>query len=184
MNEELIDVLSPDGTPTGVAKPKSALHRDGDWHLAVHVWIVTTDGQLLLQRRARVKDNHPDLWDVSCAGHVDAGETAIDAALRETAEEIGIDLSADELIPFATLRDQFVLHDGAYLDNEILEVFIVRRDIDPPALALQTSEVDEVKLVTVEEFRRLLAEDRTSFVPHYEEYEMILRELEFTNPQI
>ena len=38
---ELIDVLTRAGELTGVRKPKPEIHRDGDWHRAAHVWIVT-----------------------------------------------------------------------------------------------------------------------------------------------
>ena len=39
-SEELVDVLTPAGDPTGMRKPKAAVHRDGDWHRAAHVWIL------------------------------------------------------------------------------------------------------------------------------------------------
>jgi hypothetical protein len=37
---EHFDVLTPDGTPTGVSKPRSDVHRDGDWHACVHIWVI------------------------------------------------------------------------------------------------------------------------------------------------
>jgi isopentenyl-diphosphate delta-isomerase len=73
---ERIDVLTPDGRPTGVTKGKSEVHRDGDWHRAAHVWIVTPSGRILLQRRSVRKENYPGFWDVSAAGHLSAGESA------------------------------------------------------------------------------------------------------------
>jgi hypothetical protein len=48
--------LPPGGAPSplGVSKPRGAVHRDGDWHRSVHVWL--TDGSsLLLQRRSAHK---------------------------------------------------------------------------------------------------------------------------------
>src|SRR5687768_17055127 len=93
---ELIDVLTEAGARTGRCKPKADIHRDGEWHRAAHLWIVTTDRRVLLQKRARAKENWPGFWDVSVAGHVSAGENAIDAAIREAREEIGLDLEAGE----------------------------------------------------------------------------------------
>src|SRR5512133_143627 len=106
MPEEMIDLLRDDGTPLGRAKAKSLVHRDGDLHRTAHLWIVDSARRVLLQLRAATKVNHPSLWDVSVAGHVDAGETAVDAAIREAREEIGIALRAEELRHVATRRER------------------------------------------------------------------------------
>jgi len=165
---ESIDVLDENGLPTGLTKPKDAIHRDGDWHRAAHVWIVTNDGRVLLQKRAAAKENWPGWWDVSAAGHCSAGESAIQTALRETAEELGLVLTADELQHVGTFRDPVVLHGGTYIDNEIHEVFLVRRDVDLGTLTLQEEEVEAVALVTADE---LLS--RRDLVPHAGEHALI-----------
>lgn len=164
---ELIDVLTPGGEPTGVAKPKPHVHRDGDWHRSVHIWIITPDDRILVQRRALTKENNPGLWDVSCAGHIAAGENAIESAIREAQEELGIELEPGELRHVASLREQAVLNGGTYIDNEFHEIFVVHRDVDLSSLRLQVEEVDDVRLVTREEFASL---DR---VAHAEEYVMM-----------
>src|ERR1700730_13316269 len=94
---ELIDVLTPDGEPTGIRKPKALIHRDGDWHRAAHIWIATNDGRILLQRLSLQKENHPGLWDVSAAGHVSSGESVVDSAVREAEEELGLRIDPSEL---------------------------------------------------------------------------------------
>ena len=169
---ELIDVLTPDGAPTGIRKSKADVHRDGDWHRAAHVWIVTPDDKLLLQRRSHRKENHPGLWDVSAAGHVSAGETVIDAAVREVAEELGVNIEPRELEHIATTREQWVLNDGAYIDNEIHEIFVVRRDVRLDELTLQPEEVDTAILVTLRQVPTI-----DDLVPHSEEYAIILNRL-------
>src|ERR1700674_3932279 len=80
---EYVDLLDSSGRPTGRRKPKSEVHRDGDWHGAAHVWILNTEGQILIQRRSPTKENWPNLWDVSVAGHVSAGEGPVETAIRE-----------------------------------------------------------------------------------------------------
>jgi len=163
---ELIDVLTASGQPTGIRKPKTDIHRDGDWHRAAHVWIVAPDGRVLVQRRSHRKENNPGLWDVSAAGHLSAGESAIEAAVRETGEEIGLVLSPNELKHLATMSQSCVLNEGTYLDNEIHEIFLVRRDVDVRSLKLDSEEVAEVKWI------RELRPDET-FVPHGEEYALV-----------
>src|SRR5437867_10874558 len=106
---ELIDVLTADGKPTGVRKPKNQIHRDGDWHRAAHVWIISPDGRFLLLRSLR-KENNPGLWDVSAAGHLSAGESAVEAAMRETFEEIGLALTREDLRFVTTLPQSCVLN--------------------------------------------------------------------------
>jgi isopentenyldiphosphate isomerase len=166
----MIDVLAADGSPAGRTKPKPDVHRDGDLHRSVHVWIITPDGSILVQRRAAVKENNPGLWDVSCAGHISAGESAIDAGIREAEEELGIALEADDLRYVASLREYSVLNNGTYIDNEIHEIFIVHRDVDLSSLRLQPEEVDDARLVTREEFALM------ERVPHEEEYALVLRD--------
>jgi len=58
-----------------------------------------------------------------------------------------------------------VLNQGTYIDNELHEVFLVRRDVDVDSLLLQDGEVDDVNLV-----REL---PRQGLVPHAEEYAMM-----------
>jgi len=92
----------PSPKPTGKVKERGRVHVDGDWHRSVQVWIVQKyDSQregadeeeekvrVLLQRRSPYKDTHPNLLDVSCAGHVNAGDDVLDTTIREMEEELG-----------------------------------------------------------------------------------------------
>lgn len=58
-------------------------------HRSTHVVVETTAG-LLLQRRGFEKDTGAGLWDSACAGHVQPGESYMEAAVRELGEELGI----------------------------------------------------------------------------------------------
>jgi isopentenyldiphosphate isomerase len=165
---ELLDVLTRDGRPTGAVKSKADVHRDGDWHRSAHVWIVNGRGEVLLQRRSARKENNPGLWDVSVAGHLSAGEDAVTAAIRETQEEIGLTVSANELQHIATIVEASVLNGGRYIENEFHEIFLVRREVDLSQLRLQDGEVDDVAFVPVTE---LLS--RGDLVPHGTEYQLL-----------
>ena len=57
---ELFDVLTADGKPAGYAKKRAEVHRDGDWHGSIHVWIYGVDQYvsfLAFQRLGRLKDS-------------------------------------------------------------------------------------------------------------------------------
>lgn len=72
--------------------------RPGNYHrvaLAAHALVYDTGGRLLVIRRSGTKylDGY---WSVP-AGHIDEGETAVGACVREVGEEVGLTLAADEL---------------------------------------------------------------------------------------
>lgn len=152
----------------GGIKSKEDVHRDGEWHVAAHVWIITPDGRVLLQRRSTEKENWPGYWDVSAAGHLMAGETPAEGAVRETFEEIGLRVTAEELEYVGVAREEKVLRDGTYIDREVHEIYAVQREVDPAELVLQPGEVDEVMLVPLDAIP-----DVEPLVPHELEYDLL-----------
>jgi 16S rRNA (adenine1518-N6/adenine1519-N6)-dimethyltransferase len=72
------------------AARRGEVHGNNLRHRAVHIFIFNRAGELLLQKRSRWKDRHPNLWDSSAAGHVNAGEDYDTTAARELREELGV----------------------------------------------------------------------------------------------
>ncbi|MBA3273795.1 MAG: ribosomal RNA small subunit methyltransferase A [Chthoniobacterales bacterium] len=70
--------------------PRGEVHANNLLHRAVHILLFNNSGELFLQKRSRLKDRHPGVWDSSAAGHVDAGEEYDAAAERELQEELGV----------------------------------------------------------------------------------------------
>jgi isopentenyldiphosphate isomerase len=96
--EELLEVFDAAGRGTGLARARAAVHLDGDWHQAFHCWILRRNGrEVVLQRRALVKDTFAGLWDAAAAGHWRSGERP-DEASREIAEELGLEVNFSELV--------------------------------------------------------------------------------------
>lgn len=87
--DELFDVVDEEDQVVGQAR-RQDVHAGGLRHRAVHVFVFTARGELLLQRRSHLKDVCPGVWDSSCAGHLDAGESYEACALRELQEELGL----------------------------------------------------------------------------------------------
>jgi isopentenyl-diphosphate Delta-isomerase len=162
---EFFDVLTDAGAATGIVKERHAVHRVGDWHRAGHVWVVWAD-RVLLQRRALMKDFFPGAWDVTVAGHVSAGERALDAVIREAHEELGLVIAADELRHLGTLRYHYAVRDD-FIENEFHDVYLLRRDVDVHSLTLDPLEVAEVRWVPHAELGQY------SLVPHDEEYSLL-----------
>lgn len=63
---------------------------------------------LILTRRSQRLRSHPGQWALP-GGRIDAGETPVQAALREMHEEVGVDLGADRVLG---LLDDFVTRSG------------------------------------------------------------------------
>lgn len=86
---EIFDVVDADDHVIRQAT-RGEVHAQGLIHRAVHVFVFNKHGDLLLQQRSVLKDVHPGAWDSSVAGHLDAGEDYLSAAIRELEEEMGI----------------------------------------------------------------------------------------------
>jgi isopentenyldiphosphate isomerase len=124
---ELLEVFDSHGTPTGQAKPRSAIHIDGDWHVAFHCWILRRGGrEVLLQRRALLKDTFAGCWDTAAAGHWRFGETPREAA-REIGEELGIEVDFDRLVYHGRERSERHLPNGL-IDRELHQVYVLCDD--------------------------------------------------------
>jgi 16S rRNA (adenine1518-N6/adenine1519-N6)-dimethyltransferase len=86
----------------------------------VHVFVVNTHGEVYLQKRSHLKDVSPLQWDSSAAGHLDVGESYAACAIRETREEVGIEITDTELAA--------QLPAGTHTDFEFVELHIARHN--------------------------------------------------------
>ena len=172
---EYLDICDGKGKLTGEKKTKKEVHEQGLWHRSVHVWIVNSENEVLLQKRSPLMDNHPNEWDISVAGHISTGEDYITSLLREMKEEIGLKIEPEELIQIGELT-QMSKREG-YINNEVNPVYIVRKDLNIDKLKKQYEEVSEVKFMPYKKFRDLIESEDCSFVPHPEEYKLLFKYL-------
>ena len=154
--DEYIDIVTKTGEQTGKTALKSEVHKNGWYHNTIHLWLYTAKGEILLQQRSHTKTIHPLLWDVSVAGHVDTGETFIEAAIRETKEEIGLKLKSKDLIKIGTKLYETIYNNGAIRDNEFHQIYIAKLKVELKNLIPQKDEVEALKLVDFATFLRLL----------------------------
>lgn len=69
---------------------------------AAYVYLRRGDDVLLqLRRNTGYMDGH---WAAAAAGHVEAGESATDAAIREAAEELGLAIDPLRLVPLTAMH--------------------------------------------------------------------------------
>lgn len=156
MNEtlpEYFDLYDTNGHPLGRAKPRDAVHRDGDWHRSAHIWIFTSDGRLLFQRRAAHKDTWPGRLDASIGGHYRAGEEGAASVVREAWEELGLRVERDELILLGERRIES--REPGVIDREIQDIFLLRRDVPLTAYQPQDDEIAALTLLDARAAARL-----------------------------
>ena len=85
----------------------------------VHCWVLSSDGKsVLVQHRSPTMFCYPDKYDISLAGHVDAGEAPNDAMLREAREEGMVNLRGKLFIPDGPV---YVVEEGKYRTGEIFD---------------------------------------------------------------
>ena len=115
-------------------------HKKNIRHRAVHVFVQNTRGQWLLQRRSSGKDLDPLKWTTSCSSHVDAGETYIQAAIRECSEELGIKISECDL------KEIFRCSPCSETGIEFVRVYIVKKQFEQ--FLPDKSEISEIEFYT------------------------------------
>ena len=150
----LINVLDENGIPTGELKTKKEIHELGLWHNAAHVWIYNSNGEILMQLRAKDKDIYPGFWDISVAGHTDSGETPIQSAVREMKEEIGLNPEFGKLEPNGTYIISQLIEGTNWQDNEIGHVFFYGFNGDVDDLSMPDGEVEKLKFIPIDQFKK------------------------------
>lgn len=146
---EYFDIRDKNGEITGEIKERSLVHQDGDLHGTVHVWVVRkkeTGYDVLLQKRSATKDSFPGCYDISSAGHVEAGFDYKESALRELKEELGITAKEEELVYFG-MHEGYVeewFYGKLFKNHEISAMFLYDKPIVETELVLQTEEVESV----------------------------------------
>ncbi|NWK57107.1 ribosomal RNA small subunit methyltransferase A [Verrucomicrobiaceae bacterium N1E253] len=133
---------------------REVVHRDGLMHRAVHMFVFNKRKELFLQKRSRLKDKHPGVWDSSAAGHLNAGEAYEATAIRELEEELGI--VTDEVQAFARIAA------CAHTGWEHVRLYLARHD---GALRYPCSEVESGLWMSIEgvrEWARARPEDFAS----------------------
>lgn len=118
MTEEMVLLVDENDRELGSA-PKGRVHRTGERHRAVSVFLFDDHGRTLLQRRADAKYHSPGLWSNTCCGHPRPGETPLVAAKRRLREEMGIEC---ELTHVATFEYRADVGQGL-LEHEVDHVY-------------------------------------------------------------
>lgn len=138
--------VDPDGTVIEVVT-RRRMRAENLLHRSVAIIVQSTDGRLLVHRRADDKDVYPGYWDLAAGGVVAAGEPSDLAAERELAEELGI---GDATLEFVT--------EGRFEDDHAREICRVYRTVHDGPYRFDDGEVSEARLVDAQELATLMEE--------------------------
>ncbi len=145
-NMELLDIYDNNGFVTGkkIVRGDKTTKLNKNEHIAIAVIFIENDnGEFLIQRTTKEKGN----CFSSTGGHVDSGETPLEAIKREVKEEIGINIDNDTIEEYGFLS----------YDMPLRFIFYIKKNIDLKDVKVQKEEVKYVKYMTVQEIKELIS---------------------------
>jgi len=164
--QPLIDVLDDYGIRTGEALSRKKIHELGKVHRAVHLYLFDESNNLLLQRRSYKTDHYPGMLSISLTGHVDAGESSIEALRREIQEELNFNpiiMKTDFLFSFR----QDAIISPTYIDRQFNDVYACWHKFKVEDILFDSNDISEVKLVSFSEFKSMVDNEKSELAPVY-----------------
>lgn len=112
----------------------------------VIIFMQNSEGKFLFQITSKEKGNEI----ATTGGHVKSGQTSYEAILAEVDEELGLDISKEDV----KMIDSYIFG-VAFMD-----VYYLNKDINISDLKLQDDEVDSVEWFTVDKIKELINEGK------------------------
>ncbi len=142
---ELLDVYNDKGEKTGRIVErgnKEEVFEKGE-HIAVAIiYIENNKGEFLIQKTSKQKGGNY----TSTGGHIDHGEEPSVSIKREVKEELGIDVSKDNIVDLGYLL----------VDFPVRFVFYLKKNINIKDVVIQEEEVESVSYMTEKEITNLI----------------------------
>ncbi len=141
---EYNDIYDENRRPTGRTHRRGSSWKPGEYGLVVCVWVYDGKGKVLLTRRAKGK-SFAGTWENS-GGAAKAGETSLQAIVRELFEETGI--RAEE--------SEFRLLSQGKEGHAIYDFYALHREVKLEDIVLLPGETDDVRWATFNEVHAMI----------------------------
>ena len=143
---EIWDLYDENKNVTGKYCVRGEKVPENYYHLVVHVWIKNDNEEYLISQRAESRPKFPLMWEC-VGGSVLKGESSIQGAIRETKEEVGIDLieTSGKLV-YSKLRK-------IPNANNIMDVWLFKYNGEVSLNYATTDEVKDFKWMKKEEIK-------------------------------
>lgn len=125
------------------------------YHLVVHVWIKNSKGEYLISQRAANRPTYPLMWEC-VGGSVVKGEDSLQGAIRETKEEVGVDLLPENGQVIFTKTRKII--DGK-IYNDIMDVWLFEYDGEVDLDNATTDEVAQAAWMNREQIKELFEQN-------------------------
>ena len=146
---ELVDLLNDRKELTGETCERNSVPEE-KYRLSIHIWIVNDKNEILIQQRSASRKKFPNMW-TNTGGACIAGETSIETVKRELKEELDITPSIDNLELIASYKRK----------KDYVDVWLLKQNINIKDLKFNDNEVQAAKWITIEEWKKLLIEEKT-----------------------
>lgn len=146
MAKQLVVLVDKNNRKIGVEE-KIKAHKEGKLHRAFSIFIFNSNGELLIQQRAKTKYHSAGLWSNTVCSHPKPNETYLQAAHRRLKEEMGFDCKLKKLFCF-TYKAK--LTEGL-IENEYDCVFIGKFDGKPKP---NYKEIMDYKWISIKELKK------------------------------
>ena len=138
---EVRDLYDVNKNLTGKTFIKGEQVPKGYYYLIVAIIFENLNGEFLIQKRVLRKGGK---WALT-AGHPKSGESSFEGLCEEVSEELGIDISNDNPILIDTLIN----------NDQIFDIYYLKKDINFEDIIIQQEEVDGVRYATLDEINEM-----------------------------
>lgn len=135
---ELLDIVDEQDQVIGQME-RAEVHRRGLTCRNVQIFFVTPTNEIILQKRSLTKASSPGRLTSTASGHVTSGESYIEAAVKETLEEAGVQLAAHDLRHLGTVHSRHIERPD-YISDFMRGIFAYRFDGDIADLKIEEGE--------------------------------------------
>jgi len=143
--EEMLQCFNEHGSPTD-SLPRSVAKAKG--HTCIYgisnVWLVNDAGQIMCSKRSESMAGNPGKWQTYFGGHVTAGLSFTQTAVKELAEEAGLEVTENDL--YLVVEDKFDE------DPRFFKSYAVRFNGLPSDLHFADGEITEAKWMDMNEY--------------------------------
>lgn len=147
---ELWDIYDCSYNKTGRLHERGSAMNKGEFHLVVQIWLINNKGEFLISQRVDTGESD-GMWHTT-GGCAVSGDDSLVAALRETKEELGINLDPKNGKLFMQNIVKHTNDDGAMFGD----VWVFRQEVDISSVVFQPDEICDAMWASKEKISKMI----------------------------